>query len=241
LTVANRKPNEHIAPVIDLLERAAIRAESGCATPAELRMLEQHARDYKPAACWRDLGTARTKLDMLRVCSGLGLHVHELAGIVEPASAAHPFGVCTCGSDKKNSNGKHPIPNRWQTLPFDMERVERALIREPRLNLGWRMGQQPSGDTIICFDVDGPRSLLDPLEAKFGKLPETLTASSGKGLHLFFRLAETSTVPKNTKLCGIKEIDIRSTGGQVVIAPSTHYSGREYQWVNCIEPAELDL
>jgi putative DNA primase/helicase len=191
----------------------------------------------QPSTDWAVL--AWTALDdkrnALRRYARLGLHVHLLHGIDEA-------GRCTCGRKTcTKSAGKHPVAANWQKAAFDFEQMDEALTERWQLNLGWRMGPQPNGSTVVCFDLDGPRSLLDPLEAKFGKLPDTLTASSGRGFHLFFRLAPGSVVPSNTKLAGIKEIDIRSTGGQVVIAPSRHYSGTQYKWLTCVEPAEIEL
>jgi Bifunctional DNA primase/polymerase, N-terminal len=175
------------------------------------------------------------KRNALRRYTRLGLHVHLLQGIDE-------HGRCTCGrATCVKSAGKHPLAANWQIAPFNFETMDEALTERRQLNLGWRMGPQLNGSTIICFDVDGPLEILSPLEAKFGKLPATLTATTGRGFHLFFKLAAGSTVPRNTKLAGIKEIDVRSTGGQVVISPSTHYSGAKYRWLTCIEPAEIEL
>ncbi|HEY5375120.1 MAG TPA: bifunctional DNA primase/polymerase [Polyangiaceae bacterium] len=219
------------------VERAAIRAADGLATPDELRLLEADARQY--GASWSAL--ARVEADKraaLSLCAGLGMHVLLL-------HAVDAAGACACGKLKcanSNSRGKHPIASAWQTAAFDFNKMDSALKAAPqRYNLGWRMGEQLDGSMLVCFDIDGPLSLLDPLESEFGKLPETLMATSGRGFHLFFRLAKTSAIPGNTKLCGVKEIDIRSVGGQVVIAPSRHYSGSFYKWVRCIEPAEIDL
>lgn len=194
---------------------------------------------------WHDLAWIgqTDRRDGLRIYRRLGLHVHLLHGVVEDARTHPPYGVCTChkGASCGRSTGKHPTDGQWQSARFDFDRIDRALVRDYRFNLGWRMGPQPNGTTIICFDVDGDRTLLDDLESSRGKLPETLTASTGRGLHLFFRLAPTSAIPGNTKLAGIQAIDIRSVGGQVVLAPSRHYSGAQYTWVHCIEPAEIEL
>lgn len=193
---------------------------------------------------WSDLGwiAMTDKRDALRIYARLGFHIHLLHGIVDDARTSPPLGICTCSNAGcRKSTGKHPIESGWESCDFDFAKIDCALMRDPRLNLGWRMGPQPNGSTIVCFDVDGPRELLDPLEQQFGKLPETLTAASARGIHLFFRLAPSSAIPGNVKLRGIKEIDIRSVGGQVVVAPSRHYSGAQYKWLKCMEPAELDL
>jgi hypothetical protein len=34
-------------------------------------------------------------------------------------------------------------------------------------------------------------------------------------------------------------VDIRSNGGQVVVAPSVHYAGTLYRFTHCIAPAVL--
>ncbi len=227
---------QQLAPVIDFdawrfadlseQERAVVLARRAAARPRV---------DHD----WSELGwiNQTDKRDALRICSRLGLHVHLLHGVVN--------GVCTCDNPKKpcigNSRGKHPVFSGWETAPFDFERVERGLLEDPRRNLGLRMGAQPAGFDLICIDVDGPRSLLDPLVQKYGELPATLTATSGKGFHLFFKWPSGIEMPSNTKLDGIREIDIRSRCGQVVIAPSRHYSGRTYRWLQCIEPAEFPV
>ncbi|HTQ03036.1 MAG TPA: bifunctional DNA primase/polymerase [Polyangiaceae bacterium] len=176
------------------------------------------------------------KRDALRICARLGLHVHLLHGVDDR-------GRCTCGRKTctGKSRGKHPINDGWEVAPFDLNRVDFGLIEDPRRNLGVRMGPQPGGYDLICIDIDGPMTLLEPLEARFGKLPPTLTATSGNGFHLFFKWPSGVELPSNTKLAGVKEIDVRSRRGQVVIAPSRHYSGRSYKWVRCIEPAEIEL
>jgi hypothetical protein len=102
------------------------------------------------------------------------------------------------------------------------------------------MGKQPDGSRLICIDVDGPLSLLDSVAATAGLLPPTLTATSGKGFHLYFRLPEGAPMPANNSRKLGPGIDVRSEGGQVVAAPSRHYlPGRQYNWLRCMEPAVL--
>lgn len=217
-------------------------ALSGLTTEERVIVLDRRARaqsrNVTPTTDWSLLSRiAQTdKRDALRICARLGLHAHLLHGV-------DAQGRCTCRRAKctGNSRGKHPVYSDWETAPFNFERIELGLLEEPDRNLGLRMGPQPAGFSLLCVDVDGPRSLLDPLEAKFGPLPRTLTATSGKGIHLFFKWPSGEEMPANTKLCGIREIDLRSRRGQVVMAPSRHYSGRVYKWLDCIEPAEFPI
>lgn len=184
---------------------------------------------------WASLGminSSRCRRDAASMYSRLGLHPIRLHGMRD--------GVCTCGrcEPDSNSRGKHPVAKGWQGAALDRAQLDRELTQHWRSNLGLRMGLQPDSTRLVCIDVDGPLSLLEPLEAKAGKLPRTLTATSGKGFHLFYRLSAGADAPKNlVKLS--PGVDVRSEGGQVVAAPSDHYSGRQYNWHTCCEPAVL--
>jgi hypothetical protein len=163
----------------------------------------------------------------------LGLHPVLLWGTDE-------HGACLCGNcgPDDNSRGKHPMRKHWETAPVDEAAMDVALQREWRLNVGLRMGLQPSGERLITIDVDGDRSLLEPLEARLGKLPPTLTASTGKGWHYVYKLHPDARTPKNrVKLA--EGVDVRSEGGQIVVAPSRHFSGRRYQWIDARPPEVL--
>lgn len=172
------------------------------------------------------------KRDALRIYARLGLHPIVLHGVAD--------GRCTCGNPEcpDRTRGKHPVRKEWQHAPLDIDAADRLLIAEPRRNLGLRMGKQPDGTRLVTIDVDGERDLLAPLEAEHGPLPPTLTASSGKGYHLIFRLRANVETPKNAVKIA-PGVDVRSEGGQIVAAPSLHYSGRVYRWVDAREPAEL--
>ncbi len=187
----------------------------------------------KPDA-WRALAwIAQTdKRDALRMYARAGLHPIIIHGLEENSA-------CTCGrADCVKSRGKHPVHKGWQASAFDFDAVERALTQNWRFNIGLRMGLQPGGFRLVTIDVDGERDLLKPLEAEYGELPPTLTATSGKGLHLIFKLSDGAPMPKNlVKLSA--GVDVRSEGGQIVAAPSDHASGRKYRWVDAREPAVL--
>lgn len=174
----------------------------------------------------------RDKQTAIRVYERLGLHPILLHGV-------QADGSCTCGrAECIDSTGKHPVFSGWQTAALDVDRIDRALAENFRFNVGLRMGPQPGGFTLVTIDVDGERELLAPLEREHGALPPTLTASSGKGLHLIFKLADGVAAPKN-RVRLAPGVDVRSERGQIVAAPSTHRSGRVYQWLDVREPVEL--
>jgi hypothetical protein len=227
------EPYVPTAPVINMHEWRL----SHLSSTERAIFLAQQPKPIEPRDPWADLHMVNMsdKRDMLRVGARLGLHIHEVHGLDEKLH-------CLCPKRERcRSPGKHPIISEWETAPFDFDRVDRALLREPRTSLGIRLGPQPAGFSLICIDIDGPRELLAPLEERFGKLPRTLTAASGNGVHLFFRWPAGEELPANTKLGGIKKIDIRSRRGQVICAPSRHYSGRSYKWIDAVEPAEIEL
>jgi Bifunctional DNA primase/polymerase, N-terminal len=97
-------------------------------------------------------------------------------------------------------------------------------------NIGVRVPQ-----VMIVLDID-PRSggieTLAALEARFGKLPETLTTLSGRGdggMHLFYRRPPGKLSAKRLGA----GIDIKTSTGYVVGAPSIHPdSGKPYTRVD---------
>jgi putative DNA primase/helicase len=186
---------------------------------------------------WHDLNwiAMTDKRDAIRIYRRLGLRPLILYGI-------DADGRCTCGDPEcdGNSRGKHPIGGKWQTRTRALAELDRMLIDDYRCNIGLLMGRQPGGYNLVTLDVDGDLSLLDPLIAKWGPLPPTLTARSGKGgTHFLFRVSDEvlSTIKNRVKLS--HGVDVRSTGGQIVAAPSRHYSGNAYEWIDAREPAAL--
>jgi hypothetical protein len=94
------------------------------------------------------------------------------------------------------------------------------------------------------LDIDGieGRRSLEELEAAHGALQATLTsATGGGGEQRLFRLAEDldlDAIGNSVRKLG-PGLDVRASGGQVVVAPSLHRSGRRYRWLIRVEMAEL--
>lgn len=178
---------------------------------------------------WRWLERVSTVRQAARLCVGLGLHPIAVHGV-------RPDGSCTCERPDCAQPGKHPIAKGWQTAALDLDSLDRTLARDPDLNVGLRTGRQPDGRFLIVVDVDGPRSLLEPLESGHGAFPETLTARTGRGgLHLYY-FSETEM---GNRAGVVDHVDVRGRGGQVVAAPSLHRSGDRYTWLEIREPAVL--
>lgn len=98
--------------------------------------------------------------------------------------------------------------------------------RWPNANIGVRTGAQ-SG--LIVVDVDGEEGerLLAQFEERFGTLPPTSEAKTGKGRHLYLSPPARCWPIKSSSGAGL---DIRGDGGYVIAPPSVHPNGRRYDW-----------
>lgn len=182
-----------------------------------------------------DAPGCRDKRTAALVYAKLGLVAIALHGVLDD-------GVCTCGADPcgdDNRNaGKHPVAKNWQLGDVDPLALDEMLMRNWRFNIGIRTGYQRNGRFLVVIDLDGPRSLLEPLEKEHGPLPPTLVARTGRGgLHFYYWLR--SGVEMGNRAGIVPKVDVRGEGGQVVASPSRHASGNYYTWLDVREPEVL--
>lgn len=152
-----------------------------------------------------------------------GWSIVALHGVVD--------GVCTCdlGQACKNA-GKHPLYRNWQKVPITELGVWNAIA-------GWRMARglptnvglatgRPSG--VFALDVDpknGGLRTLQEYETQGRLLPPTWEQhTGGKGLHCLFTMPADFEPTNATGRLGAG-LDIRGTGGQIVLAPSVTDKG----------------
>ncbi len=156
--------------------------------------------------------------------SDLGLAVFPLHGI--------SLGRCTCGNEECSSPGKHPM---WdaQLLPDGVKSAthDKAIISQwwekwPNANIAIATGWM-SGLLVVDFDGVAGRNSFLKLQKQHGKWPATLTARTGKGGHLVYH---TGLAAFGNKTALFPGVDIRADGGYIVAAPSTHVSGKRYEW-----------
>jgi hypothetical protein len=98
----------------------------------------------------------------------------------------------------------------------------------PDLNIGVATGA-PSGFFVLDIDGDDGETSLRELEAKRGKLPATIEAITARGRHCYFRIGEHGDI-RNSAGMVAPGLDIRGSGGYVLVPPSIHPSGRAYAW-----------
>ena len=146
---------------------------------------------------------------------------------------------CTCGKAHEGSQespwgstGKHPIGKHWQKYAgLDATLNQLARLRFVP-NVGLILGEQPAGGYVVAVDVD-QLDRLRSLETEHGELPPTLQCDSGRGYRLFYELGH-EVAPERAKnvngMGGAPGLDVKVDGGQVVVAPSMHPSGKAYAW-----------
>lgn len=105
------------------------------------------------------------------------------------------------------------------------------MFESHRGNVG---GVVPAGRVVIDIDPrsGGINSVID-LTGRYGPFPATPTVvSGGNGLHNYFLLPTGITVPSGGSLAalGYPGLEWKGPGGQVVLPPSMHESGRAYRW-----------
>ena len=145
------------------------------------------------------------------------------------------YAVHRIGSDVKWPRGLKGWERRPAPTPQQARRELAGAVR-----LGVRTG---GGLLVLDADrhgeVDGVANLRVLFGANGMALPEPTARTGGGGLHWYFR-AEGET-PRNTAGRLAPGVDTRGDGGQVVAPPSTHESGRCYEWTDGLPPPVAGL
>ena len=157
-------------------------------------------------------------------------------------------GLCSCRHGNRHNTqcsapGKHPRIRQWQTrATTDLAEIDAWWKQWPDSNIGLPMGGEAR---LVALDIDGPkgRDSLANLEAQHELLPLTLTSRSGRedgGEHRLFRVPDGFDISAISNRVNVAPgLDIRAEGGQIVVAPSMHASGKRYEWTQKQAPAPL--
>lgn len=94
--------------------------------------------------------------------------------------------------------------------------------RWPTANIGLAVPE-----SYLVVDVDS-EDALNRLRAEDLALPATTTARTGRGQHFWYA---TNGVRVKNGVGVLPGVDVRSTGGYVVVPPSIHKTGAVYAWV----------
>lgn len=129
-------------------------------------------------------------------------------------------GKCTCNRECGTKNaGKHPRIVNWQDeATTDIRKLIRWFSRWPNSNVGAATGDK-SG--VFVVDIDN----WDAWESLNMELPETLTyTTAGSGKHHWFKFPDNQKITNSRGSLPIG-IDIRGTGGFVILPPSKTLKG----------------
>lgn len=137
------------------------------------------------------------------------------AAALRYADAGIPIFPCEPG-------GKDPlVKHGFKDATTDLEKVERWWsVAWPNANIGMPTGKA-SGFVVV--DADSQDALKS-----VGKFPASLRATTGRGVHLYYK-APDSPIPNSVGKVA-EHVDIRGDGGYVILPPSLHHSGKRYAW-----------
>jgi putative DNA primase/helicase len=132
--------------------------------------------------------------------------------------------VFPCTRDKKPR-----IKNGFKSATTDERQVRTWWEKWPHASIGMPTGTV-SGKLVLDVDPrNGGDKSLEVLLETYGRLPETSHAITGGGGDHYFFDVHGLTIPSGELAPGI---DIKAEGGYVILPPSSHASGKRYEWTN---------
>lgn len=139
-------------------------------------------------------------------------------------------------------NGKIPLIKKWQINATNNSDKIKELWNSHEYNIGILTGASDNNLVVIDCDVkdevNGTNNFLEFLKNENIDLPNTLTATSGRGgKHYYFR-SKSTNIKTGTNVIDTG-IDIRANGGFIIAPPSLHANGNHYMWDNDFAIAEL--
>src|SRR5260370_1604537 len=135
--------------------------------------------------------------------------------------------------------GKIPYKDSqgYQDATTDLDSINAWWTQHPTANIGLATGER-SG--LIVLDIDPPEGYysIKELQTTYSPLPDTRRSRTAHGgLHYFFQYPDDGNRYQNAVgLAGQEGVDIRTTGGYVVLPPSQLYGRLSYTWGNPATP-----
>jgi hypothetical protein len=125
---------------------------------------------------------------------------------------------------------KEPLVTDWpRRASSNAEVISRWAKTHAQCNWGLACGPE-SG--VFVLDVDGERgeNSLRSLVEEHGTWEKTLTASTARGTHFYFRYPTAETIIRNSASKIGAGLDVRGRRGYTIIPPSIHPDGPRYEW-----------
>jgi hypothetical protein len=156
----------------------------------------------------------------------------------------HGWSVMPIGRPTDRGEPKAPYLGAGEIIPLrtnalDVDGITAVWSMFPQAGVAVLTGKLSNLSVIdVDFDkkiegVPAPDSKL----AYHGDIPtNTLTARTGSGgLHFFFKHSPKADGRKELR----PHIDLKSEGGYIILPPSIHKSGRQYEWLNDLPIADF--
>lgn len=129
---------------------------------------------------------------------------------------------------------KRPFDANWTTLRYESEQQVRTLFEQEQSNLGIALGAPSSG--LVDVDLDHTKALTAAQVFLRGSTGAVSGRMSRPGSHYWYVVQDD--LPESTRRYMHPDrkrddrvlVELRSTGGQTVIAPSVHPDGERYAW-----------
>ncbi|OGI24852.1 MAG: hypothetical protein A2287_08370 [Candidatus Melainabacteria bacterium RIFOXYA12_FULL_32_12] len=169
----------------------------------------------------------------------MALNYAKLGFKIFPVYNITTNGECSCGKPECKDAGKHPrTPRGHLDATNDQKVIKKWWEEHPDSNIGVNCKQ--SG--IIAIDTDNHEgkangvTAFEVLQDENEKIPDTPTSiTGGGGKHILFKAP-------NCELRGqLQEgIDIKYNG-YIILPPSNHESGEEYEWYHDQSPFDIPI
>lgn len=131
------------------------------------------------------------------------------------------------------AQGKKPATEHGlKDASADPAVVREMFSKRPFSNIGMACGAQSGGIIVVDIDIDDEQGKdgsmsLRKWEHEHGEIPDTATTKTGRGgSHYLYR----STGKTRSRIACQEGIDIRADGGYIVLPPSIHPNGEQYEW-----------
>lgn len=169
-------------------------------------------------------------------------HLIEQGYGVIPLWGTTTGGECECGRASCSSKGKHPnpryAPNGLNSAITDWRKAKEIIKKLPGANWGL------ATDGLVVIDVDAGRDGFETIEALFADqedVPDTvLVQTGGLGVHIWYKAPPGVVIKNSVDQIG-RGLDLRTSGGMIVIPPSLHASGRRYRFDDGCSPCDIDI
>lgn len=196
----------------------------------------------------------KTKNKLLESALWYGRHGWHVIPLNEPlfdkVDSQGTATTCTCddfwrykGTKKKPADpayecsapGKHPRIARWEEqASTSEEQIRKWWRRWPNANIGVAAGK--SG--LVVIDIDTYNEVADGGALELSDRNTITSLTGGGGEHLVYEHPPGLKI-RNSDASLPDWVNIRAHGGQFVVPPSLHKSGRHYEWEDGFGPHEF--